>query len=212
MELDAEALGEVGGVAAAVFAGNGGGQGDTDDVFRAHRLGGEGADHRRVDSAAEAEEDPLESALAGVIAEAEYERLMNGRHPDGVVARRDGRSFGQGKIDDGVFGLEGGESREDAALGMMDDAATVKDEFVVSADRVAINDGAVAALRGSADEGLALPCLARLPGARGKIEEVIQICAGEGFEGIGGVVRFSGLVGLSPDILANGESDLESVP
>ena len=161
VELDAEALGEVGGVFAAVFAGDGGGQGDTDDVFRTHRLRGEGADHRGVDSAAEAEEDPLESALAGVIAEAEDERLMNGRHPDGVVEGRDGRRLGQGKIDDGVFGLEGGESREDAALGMMDDAAAIIDEFVVPADRVAINDGAVAAFCGSADEGLALSCLAR---------------------------------------------------
>lgn len=212
VKLDAESLGEIGGVTAAVFTGNGRRERNTDDVFRTHRLRGKGADHGGVDPTAEPQENALESAFAGIIAEAEDERLMDGGHANGVIVRGDGRGFSQRKIDDGVFGLEGGKSCKNAALGMMDDAAAVKNEFVVAADRVAINDGAVAAFGGSADEGFALTGLAALPRTGGKIEEVIQVCSGEFLERISRITRFGGLVGLSPDVFANGESDLEPFP
>lgn len=212
VELDAEALGEVGGVATAVFAGNGGGEGDADDVFGAHGLGGEGANDGGVDPATETEEDAFESAFMSVIAEAEDEGLMDGGQSNGVVMGRDVGVLGLGKIDAGVLGLEGGESGEDAALGVMNDAAAVEDEFIVTADGVAVNDGAVAAFSGGADEGFALACFAGLPWAGGKVEEVVELGAGELAEGIGGVAGVGGQVGLRPDVFADGESDFKAVP
>ncbi len=213
------------GVVDAVVGGVSGGHGDAGDGGGAEGVDGEGCDEGGVDSAGEAQDDGLEAALAGVVAQAEDEGGVEGRETSAVLDVRcrmvdvrcemldvgcrmwgDGAEVDNQEVFLEVFGLgEGG------AFGAEDDGVAVEDEFVVGADLVDVDEGFVEGLGLGGEELEAEIVLAHDERRSRAVDE--DVCAGLAEVGDGVlVVEATGDQSLVvPKVLADGDAELEAV-
>ena len=174
MIFDAEVVGQRGGIIATVLAGNGGGQGDTDHVFRAKCFGRDGGDYCGIDATAQPDECLFEAALVRIVAESQYQRIVGGGIAFEIKIRRDVVLCGRVQIDCAVFGAEGGEPSDQAALRMRHQAASVENQLIIAADRVAIYNRAVAAIRGLLHQRFTRLVFAFMPRAGGQVEQQVN--------------------------------------
>ncbi len=211
MVIDAQIGGEGGGIVAAVLAGDRRRQGDAHDILRAQRLGGQCGHDGGIDAAGEPDEGAGEAAFVGVVADAQHQRALGGGIALEVEIFREARCGGI-EIDDAMLRRKAGESGDEAALRMGDQAATVKNQLIIAADHIAVDGGAGAALGGHLDQGLAGFVFALVPGAGREVDQEINGLAGQFRHRILAVAAAGGDGTVIPDVLADGDADAQTPP
>ena len=137
-EADAEAPGELAGVAKAALRRIGARHGHAQDLARPEGFDRERRDHRGVDPARKTEDGAPESALAGVVREGEDERAPQSGN-GGELGR--GRAAAPGDLDRPEVFLETAGGADQPALRVEGRRGAVEDQAVVSADEVAVHEG-----------------------------------------------------------------------
>ena len=153
-----------------MLAGNGRGQADAGDVFRAEGRRREDAHHGGIDAAAERDQALLEAALVRVVPQAEHQGLEDVLHFRLGVGLRDLRPGApalqqRGEIDDPQLLPESRQARDHLALGGRHDRTAVKDQFIIAADHVAVDHGAADFFCGVGHQDFSNVAFAVVPGA-----------------------------------------------
>ena len=193
-----------------MLRGDGRRQGNADDVVRTECFDGEFGDQGGVDAAREGDEGFFETAFVRVITQAEHE----GGVDVGEFGRRGRRCEGKGcgaGVGHEEIGRESGQAGGDVSLGIGYKAATVEDEFIVPADGVHIDDGAPQLTGGGGDKLFAHVALAMVPRTGGEVDHQVELSVREPGKGFKMVEIARGELRVGPDVLADGDADLETV-
>ncbi len=140
-ELDAEIVGKVLGIDLAAFGGVGAGHGNAKDVFLAESGNGDGDDDGGVNTAAETDDGFGEFAFADVVAGTEDQRLVGAG--DFVGRLFVDVAFTGDRVEEDDVVLEGFGLRGDSASGGEGSAGAIKDEGIIAADLIDVDDWTV---------------------------------------------------------------------
>ena len=170
-QLRAQVRGDRAGVGLRPLARVSGGHHHAGEPFGAERIGRDERHQRRVDAARQAHDGALEAVLAGVVAHAEHERLIDLVQ---VVERLLQPSRRPAELPQQQVGGELPGPGHGLARGVDDEAVAVEDELVLAADEVAEGDRHAVGAGPLREHLLALDALAAQVGRARRVQEELR--------------------------------------
>ncbi len=174
--FDAELPGQPDRIVDAALGREGSGHGHAKHIVLAQGRDGQGGGDRRINAAAQADDDLFETAFAEVVAEPEDKGIMDVGHI-GVFGRRKrnrGRN-GDQRVDFAEAGQFGGK----VAVGREGERVPVEDKLVIAADQIGVNQGHLEPLGDGAEHGASFDRFARFERRGAQVEQEVDAGPGQ---------------------------------
>ena len=180
---------------------------DTSHILRAKCLHRERCRHRRIDPAAQANHRTAKAAFTEVIAHAQHQRIMQQRHGIRFPGRL--RRPIQIHLHQRLGKMRAGRQRFTRAIQRQ--AASVKNQFIIAAHRIAINHGPLRLDRQTGQHFAPHRLLAEVPGRSGNIDNDLGALLHQCLNRIAAIpaIRPKGII--IPHILANRQAEPATV-
>ena len=196
---DAEMPGQLDRVVDAALGREGPGHGHTKHVVPAQGRDGQGGGDRRIDAAAQADDNLVETTFAEVVAEPEDKGIVYVGHVgvSGGIDRNRGRNGGEC-----VDFAEAGQFGRKVAVGREGERVSVEDKLVIAADQIGVNQGHLEPPGDGAEHGASFDRLASLKRGSAQVEQEVDAGPGQFVERTASV-KITGQILRGPEVFAD---------
>ena len=199
MASDAEMPGQLDRVVDAALGREGSGHGHTEHVVPAQGRDGQGGGDRRIDAAAQADDNLVETAFAEIVAEPEDKGIVYVGHVgvSGGINRNRGRNGGEC-----VDFAEAGQCGRKVAVGTEGKRVPVEDKLVIAADQIGVNERHLESARDGGEHDAPFDRLASLKRGSAQVEQEVDAGRSQFVERTASV-KITGQILRRPEVFAN---------